>query len=346
MILRTVIAFICVFFLICLLKPAANKIGLVDHPGGRKDHTQSTPLVGGLAIFFGVALTAAISFQLSSHYAFFSIAGLLVLVGVLDDLYDIPSRVRLIFQIVAGLLMVFWGGVVLSSVGNLLGIGNIALTYLSVPLTVFAVVGMINALNMIDGLDGLSGGLSLVALCLLLIMSFMSGEWMAVESLLLILAGVFAFLCFNFPLRAHKRASVFLGDAGSMLLGFVLAWFLISLSQAPQQVASPVVMLWIVAVPLFDMVSVVIRRVRAKKSPFAADRNHMHHILLQAGYSKRQVTFVLCGSAILIGVCGLLGYYLGIPDALLFLVFMLLFIVFNVILWKINLTAKAVSCEA
>ncbi len=316
--LSTSTAFFVATILIWGLRPVAQRIGLVDHPGGRKLHAHPTPLVGGIAMFVAFALAVlTLDIPLSGHRALFAGMLVLILVGVLDDLQELSARTRFAAQILAGLLMTVGAGVVLQDLGELLLPDQlVALGILATPFTVFAVVGVINAVNMSDGLDGLAGSMVLVAVASLLLILWPSGEREAIAVLLLLAAVTLAFLGFN--LRPRGRALVFMGDAGSMFLGFVLAWFLVRLSQGEGRLFAPVTALWIFAVPLIDTVTMMIRRLRLGRSPFTADREHFHHILLAAGFTPKQTVGVMVLLASAAAAVGLAGHFLGVPEHWMF----------------------------
>ena len=292
----------------------APRAGLLDHPGERRRiHRESVPRVGGLAVFAGLlaslgvgpALTAAEGWGLAG-------AALLVLVGALDDRYQLGPRVRLVAQIGAALLLTLGGGVVITSLGDVLGGGPLNLGAGAVPFTLLAVVGLINAFNLVDGIDGLAGGVALIALGSLLL--FLP----AGSALFLVLVGAMAalvpYLVCNLDL-GPGRCKVFLGDAGSMLLGYLIVWGLIEASQAPDGLA-PVTALWLVAIPLMDTLAVMGRRLRQGRHPFCADRGHLHHCLARLLHSTRGALGVLLLLASLLAGIGLVGETRGWPEAL------------------------------
>ncbi len=293
-------AFMITFACLYLLQSLAIRIGLVDAPHGRKQHQGHVPLIGGIAIFLGflfALLTLPVSLQ--PYRSFIAGCALLVFIGVLDDFHELSARARLVAQTVAGLIMVLWGKVALQSVGNLLFLDSIHLGIFSLPITVFAVIGIINAVNMTDGIDGLAGGLALIELSALAFLAIHGGATGQAIILLLIIASLLAFLWFNIRFPWRKQALVFMGDAGSMLLGFTLVWFLVDFSQGQHKLLAPAAMLWIMAVPLFDISGVIIRRLQKRQSPFLPDREHLHYLLKDAGLSITQVTLIIWGAALI-----------------------------------------------
>jgi UDP-GlcNAc:undecaprenyl-phosphate GlcNAc-1-phosphate transferase len=249
----------------------------------------------------------------------------LVVLGVLDDRFTISATRRFLFQIVLTLTLIEWTGFRLVDLGAIAGGGIVTLGLFAVPMTVISVVGVINAVNFSDGLDGLAGGQVLVALMFLAISALGSGQPMLLNELLLISGAVLAFLLFNGRYMGRHQAKIFMGDAGSMLLGFLLAWYFISMSQGENRVLSPVTALWFFALPLFDTVGIMLRRVIHGRSPFSPDREHLHHILLRAGLSVRTTVALMMLMSTALAMIGLLGENYGVNEGILFWSFLTLF---------------------
>lgn len=323
----SLIAFGMTAILLCLFRPLAVRVGLVDSPDVRKHHDGEVPLVGGVAMFAGFLFgVLSLDAPLSHWRPLFAGGALLVIVGVLDDFRELSTRMRFAAQILAALLMVLWGGVEIKDLGTLGWWGGVVgLGTFTVPLTVFAAVGVINAVNMSDGTDGLAGGLVLVALLCLLGVALATGRSPDSKVLMLLAAAVAAFLAFNVRALGRRCAWVFMGDAGSMFLGLALAWFFIELSQGPERAIAPVTALWILALPLFDTVAIMVRRALHGRSPFAADRQHLHHMLLRLGFSVDQVVWLMCLVSAMFACIGLLAEHYHVPEALMFYLFLGLF---------------------
>lgn len=233
-------------------------------------------------------------------------------------------RTRFAVQVGAALLMIYWVEVSLYDLGDLFWPGaTFALGLCAVPFTIFCTVGVINAMNMVDGLDGLAGGIAGISLLLLAWAAFVAGLYTDVHLLLLAVGVVLTFLCFNlrFPWR-RRGAKVFMGNAGSMFLGLILAWFLIKLSQGEQRAFTPVTALYLFGVPLLDMFTLTVRRIAKHRSPFAADREHLHHLLMRAGYSVNQSVMIMWGLALGLGITGLAGVYFRIAESVMFYTFL------------------------
>ncbi len=305
---------------ICLwiFEPIARRIGLVDHPGGRKLHQVPTPLIGGLAMFIAFAF-AVLSLEISlfPFRALFAGGLLLIVVGVIDDLQGSSPGIRFGAEIVAALLMAFGGGVYLMDLGWIgLDDSLLNLDLLALPFTVFAVVGVINSLNMIDGLDGLAGSLALVAVSALGFSAWLGGNLAAASILSLCAAAILAFLTFN--LRPHGHGLVYMGDAGSMFLGLIIAWFTIDLSQGEERILAPVTALWIFALPLMDTVTVMIRRIFRGRSPFAADHTHCHHLIARFGLAPKQTLLLMFSVAVLLAAIGVAADLADLPESMMF----------------------------
>ena len=317
-------------FCILLLRPLALRLDLIDTPNIRKQHQGNIPLIGGLGMLMGLLvglLTLPISLQ--SYRSFIAGSALLVFVGMLDDFRELSPKSRFFAQIAAVLLMIFWGNVYITHLGNLIFFKDIYLGhYTSLIVTLIAGLGIINAINMIDGIDGLAGTLVLVELILLIYGAMITQHFPAASILLLLAASVLGFLCFNFPFPGRIRAQIFMGDAGSMLLGFGLAWFLIELSQSNFRPITPVSMLWIMSVPLFDATAVMLYRLIKGQSVIFSDRQHGHHLLLDLNFSPLQVSILLGSVNFVLGLIGLCAFYKQFNESIMFVSFLILFIIY------------------
>jgi UDP-GlcNAc:undecaprenyl-phosphate GlcNAc-1-phosphate transferase len=324
------VALAATILLIVVLRPVAVRVGLLDVPGERKSHRSPTPLVGGLAIFAGLGLgfflckDGPVPLSQREVYSFFGAGFLLVAVGMVDDFLELSPAVRFVAQVLAALLMIFGAGVVLNDLGLMMpGGGLLELGVLAVPFTVFATLGVINALNMCDGLDGLSGSLTLTSLSGLILAAYTWGIPADTALLPILGTGILAFLFFNLRILGRDRASVFMGDAGSMFLGFALTWYAIALSQGQSRALPPASALWFLMIPIFDAVSMMLRRILKGRSPFAADREHLHHIFLLAGYSVNETVLVMTGVASCGVFVGLASIYFQVPELVVALAFLL-----------------------
>lgn len=317
--------------LIALLIKPARTLGWVDIPTTRKHHRQPVPLVGGIAMCAAFCLSVPLLPAQPRDFLVLLVATVpLTLVGLYDDLRSIRPATRFLFQAGAVLLMALAGDIVIDHLGDLFGAGPIALGALAVPFTLFGVIGVINAVNMLDGLDGLAGGVALVAAGWLIVLCLTApapgqGD---IGALLALVMAITGFLAFNLRHPWQARARVFMGDAGSTMLGFVLSWFMIHLSQGDGAAMAPMTAVWILALPLMDTIAVMFRRIRAGRSPLAADRQHLHHLLLGYGLSDGRVTAILLAIAFLTGAAGAIAWWLRVPDYLQFYVFLALFLLY------------------
>ncbi|WP_167375003.1 MraY family glycosyltransferase [Prosthecochloris sp. GSB1] len=297
------------------LTASAHKLKLFDQPdNARKVHSDPKPLVGGLGIVAGVLVTMLLFFPVVKYISFMFSILLILGIGVLDDRYDISFKVRFLAQIAAtAITMNYFRGMQLNSFGDLFGFGAVETGLLAVPLTIFCVLGVINAVNMIDGLDGLAGTISLIAFSGFAFLAWLNG--MPSFTLLgLAFAGALAaFLKFNW-----YPSKLFMGDAGSMTLGFVLAFFSIEITQHPQGQVPPMAALLILAVPITDTLVVMTRRMMNRKSPFEPDRTHMHHTLLAMNFKHSGVTVIMGSISLFFTLVALVSTMMHVPEYVLF----------------------------
>ena len=308
-----------------LLPRLAPRLGLVDEPGGRKQHAGAVPVVGGLAMFGGFAcglLTLGAAMPSGLDRAGLSLLAafcLLVAVGMLDDRHDLRPRTKFAAQLVAAVLMASGAKVAVQHLGNLLGFGPLGLGDWALPFTAVCVLGVINAVNMQDGVDGLAGSVTLAELGLFAVAGSLAGtpapSW--VPLLAACLAG---FLAFNLRLPGRSQARLFMGDAGSMMLGIALTWVAVEVTQEgnPAMSVPPMVAVWILAVPLADMARVMLSRVRRGGSMLDAGRDHLHHLLQARGHSPNAVVSISVAASLACGGGAILAWRAGVPDWILF----------------------------
>ena len=317
MILYCLNAFLLALVLTMAMRKLAHRVGLVDVPTQRKNHDGRIPLVG-VALFLAFVLSSLLlSHRPSGFAALLAAMTLIVGVGLADDLIDLRAELKLLAQGLSVAIMVLPGDVLVRSIGNLDHGAPLLLLGWTVPVTVFAVVGMVNALNMIDGLDGLAGGVSLMALAWFAVAAAALGEDEELLLILVLACCVLGFLIFNIRHPWQSRAAVFLGDGGSMVLGLALAFVAISLTQKHRMALPPIVAVWICALPILDTLSLIVRRLAANRNPMASDRRHLHHLLLDAGLTVNQAVLALIGVSGLLGGIGMAGWSLGATDSLL-----------------------------
>lgn len=305
-----------------------RQFGLVDHPDARKQHRGAVPLTGGMAIFASL-LTGLWLLPIAPYSTeMMIIAGAVFALALVDDRLHVAAHWRLALYYLSGVALATYGGVIILDVGNLLAMGDIPLLLLAVPLTALSVAGLSNAYNMIDGIDGLAAGTVALPLLVLFVLGQLQGNE-AAGFLLLILIPLSIFLVFNLGPNRPWLPKIFLGDAGSITLGFLVTASLVYFSQ--QQYAGdskplilPVTALWLVTVPLMDMLATMLRRALAGDKLMEADRRHLHHTLMDRGLSSRQTLAVLLVWAAL---CAGIGLVLeNIPEYLSLLAYFLLFL--------------------
>lgn len=330
-----------------MLKPLAEWLGLVDKPCSRKQHDGHIPLVGGISVFVGVLISTSLWLPESREFNLYLIASaIMVFIGALDDRHNLSVRSRLVGQMLVASIMIFGAGIYIKDLGNLFGYGNVHIGLFGIPFTYLAVLGAINAYNMIDGIDGLVGTLSIITLGFLATLFLLANPGSHEGYLSLIVAvAIVPFLVFNLfgkPAGGRLR-KIFMGDAGSMFVGFTVVWLLAEGSQGPAPVFKPVLALWIIAVPLMDMAAVMIRRWRKGKSPFTADRDHLHHILMRSGLSPKRSLLVIALAAVAMGSVGTWCAYSKIPSWGLFSAFLLLFMLYMLILQSMGFFVGVLS---
>jgi UDP-GlcNAc:undecaprenyl-phosphate/decaprenyl-phosphate GlcNAc-1-phosphate transferase len=323
------ISFSVTFLSMFALMPIAKRYGLIDEPGGRKLHARPTPLIGGVGIYLGILVITLFTPDILHHYSsLLAISLPVLLIGVGDDLIELPVSARMGTHALSAVLMCLFAGVQLESLGDIFGTGDVHLGWLAIPFTVFAAVGVINTVNMSDGVDGLSGGMVLIALGFLFAVT-VGAAGTDMSSFILILSfALIAFLVFNFQSPWKRAAMVYLGDAGSTFLGFVLAWLLIEATQGTEPVIPAALAPWFLALPLMDTVALLIRRPLKGLSPFHPGRDHLHHYLMDRGLSQSRTVILLL---ILNTTVGLAGWWLwerGASDAMLFYSFFGLFVIY------------------
>jgi len=297
------------------LRPVAVEVGLVDVPGGRKRHDARVPLIGGVAMAvglgFGSSLVGAPAFWNSVLLSIY----LLVAVGTIDDRYELPPSVRLIAQSCAAMLVVFGAEISVTHLGAPLFF-DLPLGPASIVFSILFIVTVISAFNVIDGLDGLAGGLAFIAIAACAAVS--PGSDLLILNVL-VLAVITGFLIFNLPLPFNRPVRVFMGDAGSTSLGIAVAALGIALCQAPETRFAPVTGLWLIAVPIYDLFSAIVRRLLAGRSVFEPDHHHLHHVLIEQNFSHRSALALMLGIALLLALIGLAGHLAGVPDGIMLL---------------------------
>lgn len=319
---------LCIGFLVSLammlaLRPIASHLGLVDVPGGRKTHSGEVPVIGGIAMFLGM-LAAALSVSVSwvGEAALLVASALMVIVGAMDDRFEVAPYARIVAHIAAAVTLTMASGYTVESLGDLLGFGDVDLGPVSFAFTVVAAIALINGFNMLDGLDGLAGGVALIALAGLSYYFVGSASSSAAIVSLGLAGAICGFLIFNLPAKFNRSVLAFMGDAGSTLLGFVLAGLALVAIQPHRQGLPPVVVLWLLPIPIIELFTSTIRRAVTGLSPMQADRGHFHHQLLEAGFSVKAVFILYLFVSSASAVAGIGMWKLGLGEPFLFYLFL------------------------
>lgn len=343
MIFAFVIAFIFTFATTPLVRRFAYKIGAVDVPRDkRRVHKRPTPRIGGLAIIFGF-LVAIISFNDSWTKELVSIligVGILGVLGIIDDCKELDAKLKFVVQIVAALVVVIFGDIRISVMSNPNVFSEnpyiIFPQWLSITVTVLWIVFMTNAVNFIDGLDGLAAGVSAIMSMSLVFIAITYHEYAIALLGIALMGACFGFLPFNF-----NPAKIFMGDTGSMFLGYMLSVLSVQgmfKSYAVISFAVPIIML---GLPLFDALFAMLRRLLTGKNPMSADRGHLHHRLYDMGFSQKQTVFILYAISGVLGITSILLAEQRFLRAMLLLISVLIFLLIATMLGKNSYVHKA-----
>jgi UDP-GlcNAc:undecaprenyl-phosphate GlcNAc-1-phosphate transferase len=327
-----ILTVVIVIVVVKVLSSFANQLCLIDTPNHRKQHDYDVPLVGGIAMFVGFVVGVMIFVNGYSHIltlVLFSF-GMLV-IGVVDDMSEMTVNARMFFQIIFAILILSITDVELQSLGNIFNTGNLFPGDFALIVTVLAIIGGVNAFNVMDGIDGLASGLGMIVFSSVLAMAYMANADDIVPLVALYLFILLPFIFFNLSDK-HK---VFMGDAGTMFIGLGIVWILIISSQGEKPIFTPVTALWVFAVPLIDIVSVVCLRIKNRKSPFLPDCNHIHfQMKSRHNYSDNKILVIILLIAFFIATIGILGNVYSVPEWIMFDGFIGLFFVYLVYLFK------------
>ena len=324
----SVIAFLITAALLLVLRPLAKSIGLVDHPGGRKTHSGVIPVIGGISMLGGVLIAALMGSELGHQGNVVLLAAVfMVFVGAMDDRFDLAPQFRLFAHAAAAIALAYGSGFIVQDLGDLFGLGEISLGWLALPFTVVACMALINAFNMLDGLDGLAGGCAMIAFAGFSAIALMHGAHTSAILAFSMLGACVGFLMFNLPTKFNRRLRTFMGDAGSTLLGFLLACIALILIQPAPADIPPVFILWTMPIPIFELFTTTGRRLLRGMSPMRADHGHFHYKFVNAGFSVR-LTFMLyvtvsAGSAWF----GVMALEAGVPEPVMFALFVAFFVI-------------------
>ena len=294
------VAFIASILLTPLVKRLAFRLGAVDAPNYRKVHARIMPRLGGLAIYCAFIigfffLKIVTGFESDYAYAIIIAATIIVFTGIIDDMREISAKAKLLGQVIAACIVVFGGGIQMNFI-NLPFDGILNFGWLAIPLTIIWIVGVTNAVNLIDGLDGLAAGVSTIALATLAAMAMIMGNGIVIAMASILAAATLGFLVFNF-----HPAKIFMGDTGALFLGFMIS-VLALLGFKNVTVISFIIPIIILGVPISDTFFAIVRRLRQKKKWSDPDKSHLHHRLLDLGFSHRQTVLLIYAIAAVFGV--------------------------------------------
>jgi UDP-GlcNAc:undecaprenyl-phosphate/decaprenyl-phosphate GlcNAc-1-phosphate transferase len=298
-ILSGVLAFLITYFAIPIIIQVARQKKMFDEPDERKVHKMVIPTLGGLGIFAGFILATLLGAPVGSYHLQYFVASAIVIffLGIKDDILVLSPAKKFIGQLVAAGIVIKFGGVQITNMHGFMGIGALP-NFVSIVFTLFTVTVIINSFNLIDGVDGLAGSLGLLTSSIFGAYFFYEGEVMYAVIAFSLIGSLVAFLIYNF-----SPAKIFMGDTGSLLIGLlnsIMVVKFINSAGAPGTrlhiEAVPAIAFAILIVPLFDTLRVFGLRIVNRRSPFSPDRTHVHHFLLDIGFTHRMVT-LLCVSA-------------------------------------------------
>ena len=320
--LNIITAFITSLIALIIIRPLAIKFNLLDYPTIRKNHTGNIPLVGGVCICLGILISCLFFVEFDKFSSVLLITALSILIhGVWDDFANLNAKTKIAFQVLLSAIMIYVTDVKLESFVYLFGVSYpFELGILSFPITIIGVIALTNAINMIDGLDGLAASMVIIAIIGLICFN-LTDEFSPFTSILLATASaLLPFIVFN--IAPYPKIKVFLGDGGSLFLGYIISWSLIYSAEKINNF-TPSFALWCVAIPLFDFCAVIILRILNKNSLMIGRKDHIHHFLEGFGFSKKLILLLIVSSGLILLLIGsLLENYFPIFS---FPVFLILF---------------------
>lgn len=328
-----ILAFIISFTVAVLVTPLvikfAKKFGFVDAPNYRKVHSIPMPRIGGLAIVAGATAGLSYVYELIFDLWPIVLGGVAILIiGILDDKYTLSPKIKLIGQLVAACIVVFFGFdidfITIPFVSE-----KIALGPFSYIIAILWIIGITNAINLIDGLDGLASGVSVIALASIMYLAILNGQYLVVALTAILIGSTLGFLIFNF-----HPAKIFLGDTGSLFLGYCISTISMLGLFKSVTVFSLVIPIIILAIPIFDTLFAIIRRVINKKKIFAPDKSHLHHRFMALGFSHRETVLIIYAIGIFFGLCAIIFSHSTLWGA---------FIIMSILIVSIQILAEVIG---
>ena len=339
-------AFFVAVILLVIMTPLAHQLGLVDRPTERKTHNGMVPLTGGVAIF-GAVLIASVATDvwIKNGSLFFTASAFIILLGMLDDMFDLSAKGRLVCQFGVAAIMAWSAQNYVTELGDLFGFGSITFDIFGYFFTLVCVVGVINAFNMIDGIDGLAGGMSLVVLCSVVFLLLISNNSKAIMGPMIVIAAIVPFLAFNLSWKGFKGNKIFMGDSGSMFVGLTIVWLLVEYTQGAEAAMRPVTAVWIIGLPLMDMAAIMFRRARKGQSVLKPDKQHLHNIFIRAGFSPRRALAAILLMGCFYAAIGIAGEIYHVSESFMFWAFLTTLIIYSVALQNIWIILRFVRAS-
>lgn len=302
LVVSIVLSFVISFAMTPVVKNFAIKVGAIDVPrDNRRMHDHPIPRMGGLAIFIGFLLTVVLFADLTRQVQGILIGAIIIAaLGAIDDIMPLNAWVKLAGQLLAAVIAVYFGVVIHLFTNPIFFSGNefIVLEKLSIPITILWIVGVTNAVNLIDGLDGLACGVSTIASLTMFVVALLVSESNVAVVLAALMGACLGFLPYNI-----NPAKIFMGDTGALLLGYVLATVSVVGMFKFYAVVTFLVPLLALALPLTDTIFAIVRRILKGQSPFAPDRGHFHHRLVDLGLNQKQAVAVMYAISAMLGLC-------------------------------------------
>lgn len=296
-----ILSFITAFFGTLIIKKLAIRYNVLDHPDNiRKTHIKTTPSMGGLAIFIGAAAGLLYLNPVNEYIGAIILGAFIILMtGLLDDIYNLTPFQKLAGQLTAAIIVIS-SGLIIESL-TIPFLGTVSLGYFGYVITVLWIVGASNAINLIDGLDGLASGVSTIALASIFVMAVMDQQMLVITLCVILIGANLGFLPHNF-----HPAKIFMGDTGALFLGYAIA--IVSMLGLFKNVAffSFIVPIIVIAIPIFDTIQAIIRRVVKKQDISTADHKHIHYKLMERGYSHRSSVLIIYGFSVFFGLMAII----------------------------------------
>jgi len=298
--------FVVPFGFTLALLPVTIRLALkwrcIDEPGGRRVHEEPTPRWGGLAFFVGILPLFFVIGLNRTFFSYLAASFLLVVVGGIDDRRELGFTTKFCAMLAAITTVIFGGGISIQQIGTYGSMGLVKMGMLAIPFTYLCIIGVTNSINLIDGLNGLAGGVSFVASLFIGVAAYLSRNFELAGVCMGFTGALAGFLLYNFG----TQAAIFMGDSGSLFLGFSLSVFSILLTQDPRFRVEPLFPLLVLLIPIFDTVRVMGTRIFNGRNPFKADTTHLHHLLLARGFPVTGIVTMLWSLTLVLGITAVL----------------------------------------